>query len=151
MIESYLPERSEYGQKPKYLVSAFASLSALGMAILTGDTESMIRIALSTGWTALQSLGGIDYLVKSFHGKEKPNRTTWLLWSVIYTTILASQIHQGVGIESLGLTAATAGVAVGVLGTSLIKHKEDGWKFTNLDKVCIASSLTGLALLLSTG
>lgn len=55
---------------------------------------------------AIGSAGATGYLVATLKGEVKPNRVSFLLWSVAPLIAFAAQLRQGVGIESL-MTFAT--------------------------------------------
>ncbi len=56
--------------------------------------------------TLIGAAGSIAYLVDTIRGKVKPNRVSFLLWSIAPFIAFAAQIDQGVGIESV-MTFAT--------------------------------------------
>ena len=51
--------------------------------------------------TVIGAVGSIAYLVDTVKGKVKPNRVSFLLWSIAPLIAFAAQIKQGVGLESL--------------------------------------------------
>jgi hypothetical protein len=57
--------------------------------------------------TLIGAVGALAYLIDTVKGKVKPNRVSFLLWSIAPFIAFAAQIKQGVGIESL-MTSALA-------------------------------------------
>ena len=51
--------------------------------------------------TLIGAVGSIAYLVDTVKGKVKPNRVSFLLWSIVPFIAFAAQIKQGVGLEAL--------------------------------------------------
>jgi len=49
--------------------------------------------------TLIGAVGSIAYLVDTVKGKVKPNRVSFLLWSIAPFIAFAAQIKQGVGLE----------------------------------------------------
>lgn len=51
--------------------------------------------------TLIAAAGSVKYLIETVNGRVKPNRVTFLLWSVIPFIAFFAQIEQGVGLEAL--------------------------------------------------
>jgi len=92
--------------------------------------------------------GSVAYLVDTVKGKVKPNRVSFLLWSIAPLIAFAAQIKQGVGLESL-MTFSTGFLPLTVFIASFVNKKAE-WKITKFDLVCGALSILGLILWLVT-
>lgn len=98
--------------------------------------------------TIIGAVGSIAYLIDTVKGKVKPNRVSFLLWSIPPCIAFAVQIKQGVGIESL-MTFSTGFLPLLTFAASFVNKKSE-WKLTRLDLVCGALSIIGLILWLIT-
>lgn len=96
----------------------------------------------------LGAIGSVVYLIDTIKGKVKPNRVSFLLWSIAPFIAFAAQIKQGVGLEAL-MTFSTGFLPLTVFVTSFVNKKAE-WKVTNFDLFCGFLSLVGLALWLIT-
>jgi hypothetical protein len=96
----------------------------------------------------LGSIGTIAYIVDTIKGKVKPNRVSFLLWSITPFIAFAAMMKQGVGISSL-MTFSTGFLPLLVFIASFINKKAE-WKITRFDLVCGLLSLIGLTLWLIT-
>ena len=92
--------------------------------------------------------GSVAYLVDTVKGKVKPNRVSFLLWSIAPFIAFAAQINQGVGLESV-MTFGTGFLPMTVFAASFVNKKAE-WKVTRFDLVCGFLSIIGLALWLVT-
>jgi hypothetical protein len=92
--------------------------------------------------------GSVAYLVDTVKGKVKPNRVSFLLWSIAPFIAFAAQIKQGVGVESV-MTFSTGFLPFTVFAASFVNKKAE-WKVTKFDLVCGFLSIVGLALWLVT-
>lgn len=98
--------------------------------------------------TLIGAVGSLAYLVDTVKGKVKPNRVSFLLWSIAPLIAFAAQIKQGVGLESL-MTFSTGFLPLTVFIASLVNKKAE-WKITKFDLVCGVLSILGLVLWLVT-
>ena len=98
--------------------------------------------------TLIGAVGALAYLIDTVKGKVKPNRVSFLLWSIAPFIAFAAQIKQGVGIESL-MTFSTGFLPILTFGASFVNKKAE-WKITKFDLVCGALSILGLILWLIT-
>jgi hypothetical protein len=98
--------------------------------------------------TLMGAVGSLAYLVDTVKGKVKPNRVSFLLWSIAPFIAFAAQIKQGVGLESL-MTFSTGFLPLTVFIASFVNKKAE-WKITKFDVVCGALSILGLILWLVT-
>jgi len=98
--------------------------------------------------TLIGAVGAIAYLIDTVKGKIKPNRVSFLLWSIAPLIAFAAQIKQGVGIESL-MTFSTGFLPILTFIASFVNKKAE-WKLTGSDLLCGFLSLLGLILWLLT-
>ncbi len=98
--------------------------------------------------TTIGAIGVLAYLVDTVKGKVKPNRVSFLLWSIAPLIAFAAQIKQGVGLESL-MTFSTGFLPLTVFIASFVNKKAE-WKLTKFDLFCGVLSIVGLVLWLIT-
>ena len=98
--------------------------------------------------TIIGALGSLAYLVDTIKGKVKPNRVSFLLWSIAPFIAFAAQIKQGVGLEAL-MTFSTGFLPITTFIASFVNKKAE-WKVTRFDLVCGFLSIVGLILWLIT-
>jgi hypothetical protein len=94
--------------------------------------------------TIIGSFGSINYFIYTLQGKVKPNKVTYLLWSLVPFIAFAAEIQQGVGIQSL-LTFSMGFFPLMIFIASFINKKSE-WKISKFDIVCGILSLLGLIL-----
>lgn len=94
--------------------------------------------------TLIGAAGSVAYLIDTLKGKVKPNRVSFLLWSLAPIIAFFAQIQQGVGLESM-MTLSTGVLPLTVFCASFF-NKQSVWKLTRFDLPCGALSLVGLAL-----
>jgi hypothetical protein len=98
--------------------------------------------------TLIGAVGSLAYLIDTVKGKVKPNRVSFLLWSIAPFIAFAAQVKQGVGLESL-MTFSTGFLPLTVFVASFVNKKAE-WKLTKFDVLCGALSVIGLILWLLT-
>lgn len=98
--------------------------------------------------TLMGSIGTVAYIIDTIKGRVKPNRVSFLLWSIAPFIAFAAMLKQGVGISSL-MTFSTGFLPLLVFIASFVNKKAE-WKITRFDLVCGLLSLVGLALWLIT-
>jgi hypothetical protein len=98
--------------------------------------------------TLIGAVGSFAYLIDTVKGKVKPNRVSFLLWSIAPLIAFFAQIKQGVGLEAL-MTFSTGFLPLTVLIASFV-NKQAEWKLTRFDLLCGVLSLVGLVLWLVT-
>lgn len=98
--------------------------------------------------TLIGAIGSLAYLVDTVRGKVKPNRVSFLLWSIAPFIAFAAQIKQGVGLESL-MTFSTGFLPLTTFIASFANKKAE-WRITKFDLICGALSIFGLILWLIT-
>lgn len=98
--------------------------------------------------TLIGAIGALVYLVDTVKGKVKPNRVSFLLWSIAPFIAFAAQMKQGVGLESL-MTFSTGFLPFLTFVASFVNKKAE-WKLTRFDVLCGVLSIIGLVLWLVT-
>jgi hypothetical protein len=98
--------------------------------------------------TLIGAIGSVAYLIDTVKGKVKPNRVSFLLWSIAPLIAFAAQMKQGVGLEAL-MTFSTGFLPITVFIASFVNKKAE-WKVTRFDLVCGFLSIFGLILWLIT-
>ena len=98
--------------------------------------------------TLIGAAGSLAYLIDTVKGKVRPNRVSFLLWSIAPFIAFAAQIKQGVGLESL-MTFSTGFLPLTTFIASFVNKKAE-WKLTTFDLICGALSMIGLILWLIT-
>ena len=94
--------------------------------------------------TLIGAIGTLAYLVDTIKGKVKPNRVSFLLWSIAPFIAFAAQVKQGVGLESL-MTFSTGFLPLTTFIASFVNKKAE-WRITRFDLICGALSIFGLIL-----
>jgi hypothetical protein len=92
--------------------------------------------------------GAFAYLWDTIRGKVKPNRVSFLLWSVAPMIAFAAQVKQGVGLESL--MTFTSGFLPFLTFIASLVNKKAEWKLARFDIACGFLSVAGLILWLIT-
>lgn len=98
--------------------------------------------------TIIAALGTLNYLIDTVKGRVKPNRVSFLMWSVAPLIAFAAQLKQGVGIQSL-MTFSVGFLPLTIFIASFFNKKAE-WKLSRFDLWCGLLSLVGLALWLIT-
>jgi len=98
--------------------------------------------------TLISTAGAFAYLWNTIKGNVKPNRVSYLLWSIAPMIAFAAQIKQGVGLESL-MTFSTGFLPLLIFIASFT-NKNAKWKLTKFDVACGFFSVAGLTLWLIT-
>lgn len=94
--------------------------------------------------TVILFLGNASYLRDTIKGKIKPNRVSWLLWTIAPLIAFAAEIKQGVGLQSL--TTFMVGFLPLLIFLSSFVDKKAYWKLGRLDIICGILSVIGLIL-----
>jgi len=99
---------------------------------------------------AIINLVGLGaYALDTLRGHTKPNRVTWLLWTIAPLIAFFAQISEGVGIGAV-LTLAIGLGPLLILLASFV-NKSAYWKITKFDIACGSVSLLALLLWVVTG
>jgi len=96
----------------------------------------------------IEFLGGFSYLLATIKGKVKPNRVSFLMWSLAGLVVFFVQLREGVGIQSL-MTLAVGLLPLSIFFASFF-NKNAEWKLTKFDIACGVLSCIGLVLYLIT-
>ena len=94
--------------------------------------------------TIILFFGSASYLIDTVKGKIKPNRVSWLLWTIAPLIAFAAEIKQGVGLQSL--TTFMVGFLPLLIFLSSFVNKKAYWKLGRLDIICGILSVIGLIL-----
>ena len=92
----------------------------------------------------IAAAGSLSYLVDTLKGKVKPNRVSFLLWSLAPLIAFFAEIKQGVGIQAL-MTFVVGFLPLTIFIASFVNKKAE-WKLTGFDLMCGALSIVGLVL-----
>lgn len=92
----------------------------------------------------LNLIGSLSYLIATIKGGIKPDRVTWLLWSIVPFIAFTAQIKQGVGIQSL--TTFMTGFTPLMIFTASFLNKKAYWRLGRLDIICGFLSILGILL-----
>ena len=90
----------------------------------------------------LSLIGFIPYLLTTLKGKTRPNRATWIIWTVVGIALLASYKEAG-ATDAIWVTVANVIAFGAVVGLSF-KYGEGNW--TPLDLGCLVSAGVGFFL-----
>ncbi len=92
-------------------------------------------------------IGGFSYIRDTLYGKTKPNKVSFLLWSLAPLIGSAAALKAGVGWPILPIFLA--GLTPLVIFFASFVNKNAYWKLTPLDYICGALSITALIFYLS--
>jgi hypothetical protein len=90
-------------------------------------------------------IGGLSYLIDTVKGRVKPNRVSFLLWSLAPLIAFAAQIKEGVGFF-LALITFVAGIEPLLIFIASFFNKMAEWKINRFDLACGAVSVLGLII-----
>jgi hypothetical protein len=92
----------------------------------------------------IAAAGSLSYLIDTLKGKVKPNRVSFLLWSLAPLIAFFAEVKQGVGIQSL-MTFIVGFLPLTIFIASFV-NKKAVWNLTGFDLMCGALSIVGLVL-----
>jgi len=92
----------------------------------------------------IASIGSVSYLIDTIKGKVKPNRVSFLLWSLAPLIAFVAELRQSVGLQSL-MTFQVGFLPLTIFIASFF-NKNAEWKLTRFDLTCGVLSLIGLLL-----
>lgn len=98
--------------------------------------------------TIIGSVGGFWYLIDTVRGNVKPNKVSFLFWSIAPLIAFAAELQKGVGIQSL-MTFTVGFIPLLIFLASFVNKKSE-WKLTRFDVACGVFSFFGLLLWLMT-
>ena len=94
--------------------------------------------------TLIGAVGSFVYLYETVKGKVKPNRVSFLLWSIAPLIAFAAMVNKGVGLEAI-MTLSVGVLPLTIFIGSFVNKKAE-WKLTKFDLTCGALSVLGLIL-----
>ena len=97
---------------------------------------------------ALNLIGTFGYARDTIRGTTRPNRISWVMWTLAPLIAFAAEINKGVGL--IALTTFMAGFCPLVILVASFVNKKSVWKLTTFDFVCGFLSILGLSLWLIT-
>lgn len=88
------------------------------------------------------ALGGyIPYIIAILRGQTKPNRATWLIWTIVGGLLAVSYIAAGENSKSIWLPI---GYFVGPFFTALLSIRYGYSAWSKLDSICVLLALLSL-------
>ncbi len=94
--------------------------------------------------TIIGAIGTLSYFIDTLRGKIRPNRVSFLFWSLAPLIAFAAQVYEGVGIQSL-MTFSVGFFPLTIFLASFVNKKAE-WKLNKFDLACGIFSLIGLVL-----
>jgi len=92
----------------------------------------------------IAAAGSLSYLIDTLKGRVKPNRVSFLLWSLAPLIAFFAEVKQGVGIQAL-MTFIVGFLPLTIFIASFV-NKKAVWNLTGFDLMCGALSIIGLVL-----
>lgn len=92
----------------------------------------------------VQLWGCSVYTIDTLKGKTKPNRISWLLWSLAPIIAFAAEINKHAGLRSL--MTLSVGLSPLIVLIASFLNKKSFWKLGRLDYVCGVLAALGLVL-----
>jgi hypothetical protein len=89
-------------------------------------------------------LGAALYIRSMFRGNAKPNRVTWLMWSI--APFIATAAAASSGVTWAAVPVFMTGFAPFLIFTASFFTNKAYWKLTTFDYLCGALSVTALIL-----
>ena len=90
----------------------------------------------------LIGIGG--YAWDTLKGKTKPNRITWLLWTIAPLIAFFAQISEGAGLAAVLTLAIGLGPLLVLIASAV--NTNAYWRVTSFDMICATVSLLALVL-----
>lgn len=93
-------------------------------------------------------IGSLTYAYNTLRGRTRPNRVTWLLWSLAPSVAFVTEISDG---KSLLIALATLSTAVGPLIVLLASftNKQAYWRISKFDILCGLASVVAFTFFMS--
>lgn len=98
---------------------------------------------------AITFIGIFLYALSTFQGKTRPNKVTWILWTIIPFITFFAQLSEGVGWVSLFSLAYALGPLLVVIAS--FTNKKAYWQVSAFDIACGVISLLAILLWWATG
>ena len=92
----------------------------------------------------VQLIGIFSYIKDTLKGKTKPNKITWLMWSIAPMIATVAALSSGVGISILPVFMS--GFGPFLVFISSLANKNSYWKLQKFDYFCGAFSILALIL-----
>ena len=92
----------------------------------------------------VQIYGVFSYIKETIKGKTKPNRVTWLLWSVAPLIATAAAVNTGVRMSAIPVFMSGFGPLLVFLASFF--NKKSYWKLQKFDYLCGGCSILALVL-----
>lgn len=92
----------------------------------------------------IAAVGSLSYLIDTLKGRVKPNRVSFLLWSLAPLIAFFAEVKQGVGIQAL-MTFIVGFLPLTIFIASFV-NKKAVWNLAGFDLICGALSIIGLVL-----
>lgn len=89
-------------------------------------------------------LGSFSYIKDTLRGTNKPNRVTWLMWSIAPMIATIAALSKGVGLATLPVFMAGFGPLLVFLASFV--NPNSYWKLDKFDYVCGVLSIFALVL-----
>ena len=90
----------------------------------------------------IAAVGSLSYLIDTLKGRVKPNRVSFLLWSLAPLIAFFAEVKQGVGIQAL-MTFIVGFLPLTIFIASFV-NKKAVWNLTGFDLICGTLSIIGL-------
>lgn len=107
----------------------------------------MLQYAVLLG-AAANLLGSVAYIRDTFYGTTRPNRVSWLLWSVI--PLIAAFAGIADGVTWAVIPVFMSGIVPLIIFLSSFANPNAHWRLARLDYVCGALAVAAIALWLIT-
>lgn len=104
----------------------------------------MFTYIIFFGGVGLQLLGSLHYARETLAGRSKPNRVTWLMWSV--APFIATVAALVKGVDWAVLPVFMAGFGPFLVFLSSFVNKKSYWKLERFDYLCGLFSVLALVL-----
>ncbi len=104
----------------------------------------MLQYLVFVGAIVLFVFGAVPYIRDTLKGKTKPNRVTWLMWSIAPLTASIAAVVDGVGWAALPVFMS--GFCPVLILVSSFFNKNSYWKLEKFDYLC--GLFSALALIL---
>ena len=91
------------------------------------------------------AMGGLSYLMDTLKGKVKPNKVSFLMWSIAPLIAFTAQLKEGVGFF-LALITFVAGFEPLMIFIASFFNKSAEWKINRFDLMCGGVSILGLII-----
>jgi hypothetical protein len=91
---------------------------------------------------AFSLFGALSYARDTIRGVTRPNRVSWLLWTIAPLLAFGAEVHQGVGLQSV--MTFMVGFAPLIIFCSSFFNSSSVWALGPFDYACGIASLLGI-------